>query len=59
MLAISPDNIASRKTAVNAGARLICYRPVPINSKMYNYNADHILSIYQYDLNEENKKIIK
>lgn len=52
ILTISPDNIASRKTAINTGAKLICYRPVPPSNKLYNYYQDGIIAVYKCDLNE-------
>lgn len=55
LLNISPDNIASRKTAINFGAQLICYRPIPKNHSLYNYNSKHTMMVYKYDLIENEK----
>ncbi len=52
LFSVDESNIVSRKVLDKFKARLLCYRPVPKNHKIYNFESSNLL-IYQYNLLEE------
>lgn len=60
IFSISPDNIASRRTAEKFGARILCYRPIPKNHRLYDFSENkRIIYICNIGENEDEKNKTK
>lgn len=55
VISVVPNNVASVKTALGAGSKLVCVRSVPPRYKLYSDSPSHQVLIYQCETGERKK----